>query len=145
MSSGPVPQASSSGSSNDVVEDLLKQRIKALETELQADAISYCGPITFTIDDLIRDAVEKLTPKRDRIAMVLETEGGYIEVAERIARVLRHHYHFVEFIVPNYAMSAGTVLVMSGDVIRMDYYSILGPIDPQVQRAGSRAWVPTHS
>ena len=142
MSSGPVPQASSSGSSNDVVEDLLKQRIKALETELQADAISYCGPITFTIDDLIRDAVEKLTPKRDRIAMVLETEGGYIEVAERIARVLRHHYHFVEFIVPNYAMSAGTVLVMSGDVIRMDYYSILGPIDPQVQRAGSRAWVP---
>lgn len=29
-------------------------------------------------------------------------------------------------------MSAGTILVMSGDRILMDYYSILGPIDPQV-------------
>ncbi len=32
-------------------------------------------------------------------------------------------------------MSAGTVLVMSGDEIWMDYYSTLGPIDPQVDRA----------
>jgi hypothetical protein len=31
-------------------------------------------------------------------------------------------------------MSAGTVLVMSGDAIHMDYASVLGPIDPQVQR-----------
>ena len=32
-------------------------------------------------------------------------------------------------------MSAGTVLVMSGDAIHMDYYSVLGPIDPQYQQA----------
>jgi hypothetical protein len=31
-------------------------------------------------------------------------------------------------------MSAGTVLVMSGDAIHMDYFSVLGPIDPQIQR-----------
>jgi hypothetical protein len=31
-------------------------------------------------------------------------------------------------------MSAGTVLVMSGDRIHMDYFSILGPIDPQTPR-----------
>jgi membrane-bound ClpP family serine protease len=36
-------------------------------------------------------------------------------------------------VVPNYAFSAGTVLVMSGDSIYMDYYSRLGPIDPQVE------------
>ncbi|MXW95338.1 MAG: hypothetical protein F4110_07450 [Acidimicrobiaceae bacterium] len=29
-------------------------------------------------------------------------------------------------------MSAGTVLVMSGDAILMDYHSCLGPIDPQL-------------
>jgi hypothetical protein len=39
-------------------------------------------------------------------------------------------------------MSAGTVLVMAGDEIKMDYYSVLGPIDPQVQRPGSRSWIP---
>src|SRR5579863_7668178 len=39
-------------------------------------------------------------------------------------------------------MSAGTVLVMSGDAIHMDYYSLLGPIDPQLERAGSADLVP---
>ena len=29
-------------------------------------------------------------------------------------------------------MSAGTVLVMSGDAVHMDYFSVLGPIDPEV-------------
>jgi hypothetical protein len=33
-------------------------------------------------------------------------------------------------------MSAGTVLVMSGDEIHMDYYSVLGPIDPQLPKPG---------
>jgi len=129
-------------SSNEVVEGLLRDRIVAVEGQLNADAISYRGPISYGVDDLIRQAIEKLNQKRDRLAMFLQTGGGLIEVAERIARVFRHHYTFVEFLIPNYAMSAGTVLVMSGDIIRMDYYSILGPIDPQVQRAGSQTCVP---
>lgn len=40
----------------------------------------------------------------------------------------------MSFIVPNFAMSAGTILVMCGDDIFMDYYSVLGPIDPQVRK-----------
>jgi hypothetical protein len=48
--------------------------------------------------------------------------------------VLRHHFRIVDFIVPDHAFSAGTVLVMSGDSIWMDYYSVLGPIDPQIER-----------
>jgi hypothetical protein len=38
----------------------------------------------------------------------------------------------VNFIVPDYAYSAGTILCMSGDDIYMDYFSVLGPIDPQI-------------
>lgn len=76
------------------------------------------------------------------MAFVLETSGGYIEVTQRIADTLRRHYKHVEFIVPDYAMSAGTILVMSGDVIRMDYFSVLGPIDPQVKKDGSDNYVP---
>ena len=74
--------------------------------------------------------------------MIVETEGGYIEVADRIVDAIRHYYGEVEFFIPNYAMSAGTVLVMSGDAIHMDYYSVLGPIDPQVRRPGSGRMVP---
>lgn len=33
-------------------------------------------------------------------------------------------------------MSAGTVLVMSGNKIYMNYFSVLGPIDPQIERPG---------
>ncbi|HEV3078750.1 MAG TPA: hypothetical protein VGY66_03185 [Gemmataceae bacterium] len=46
------------------------------------------------------------------------------------------------FYIPDAAMSAGTVLVMSGDAIHMDYYSLLGPIDPQVQRPGATGMIP---
>lgn len=38
-------------------------------------------------------------------------------------------------------MSAGTVLALSGDSIYMDYFSVLGPIDPQILNKEGR-WVP---
>lgn len=56
----------------------------------------------------------------------------------RICNVFRHHFKFVDFVVPNYAYSAGTVLVLSGDSIYMDYYSVLGPIDPQQVNSNGR-------
>ncbi|HUO32769.1 MAG TPA: hypothetical protein VMU80_26385 [Bryobacteraceae bacterium] len=119
---------------------LLTERLISLEGALQEDVLVYRGPIAYGIDDFLRDAVESLSPKTQKITMILQTDGGYVEVVERIVRLLRHHYHHVSFIVPNYAFSAGTVLVMSGDVIRMDYYSLLGPIDPQIQLKGR--WIP---
>jgi len=67
--------------------------------------------------------------------MLLTTGGGYIEVVHRIVDTLRYHYKVVNFVVPDYAYSAGTILVMSGDSIHMNYYSRLGPIDPQVETA----------
>jgi hypothetical protein len=59
-------------------------------------------------------------------------------VVRRIVEVLRRHYDLIDFIVPDHAYSAGTVLVMSGDAIHMDYYSRLGPIDPQVEGSDGR-------
>ena len=56
----------------------------------------------------------------------------------RIVDVMRHHYPIVEFVVPNYALSAGTILVLSGDAIYMNYYSRLGPIDPQLELEDGR-------
>ena len=92
------------------------------------------GGIQFTLDETVREALEHSPQRHSRIAVVLETPGGFIEVAERIVNVLRHHYETVDFYVPNRAMSAGTVLVMAGDAISMDYFSCLGPIDPQIQK-----------
>lgn len=120
--------------SNSFLELELTRRITELETLLNADVITCVVPIQQPVDDLIRDAIEDITSKRPALAVILETEGGSIETAERIANVFRYHYPAkVSFIIPNFAMSAGTVLAMSGDDIFMDYYSVLGPIDPQVR------------
>ncbi|MEL6687158.1 MAG: serine dehydrogenasease, partial [Pseudomonadota bacterium] len=73
----------------------------------------------------------KTSSENSRLIVMLETNGGYIETVERLVVVMRRHYSEVFFIIPNYAYSAGTVLALSGDRIYMDYYSVLGPIDPQ--------------
>ena len=87
------------------------------------------------MDGAIRMAVEKrhqTAPEKNRVAVILTTGGGLVEIAQRIAQTFRHFYEIVEFVIPDCAFSAGTVLVMSGDAIWMDYYSRLGPTDPQV-------------
>ena len=69
---------------------------------------------------------------RNRLVMFLNTPGGSAEAVEKIVEIMRFHYSEVYFVVPDFAMSAGTILCTSGDKIFMDYSSSLGPIDPQV-------------
>lgn len=139
---GTVAQVSAAErDSNRIIEAQLDERAVVLENAAGADVLSYLGPIAAPADDEIKDAVESIDNPRTNLMVMLETAGGFITVAERIARIFRHHYRRVDFVVPTYAMSAGTVLVMSGDAIRMDYASALGPIDPQVRTRDGR-WVP---
>jgi hypothetical protein len=126
---------------NDHIEQKLNECVGALETTLNSDVLVLVGDIIVGVDDAIRDIVEekrRQEPKRNKLTVIITTWGGYIEIVHRIVDTLRHHYKFVEFIIPNYAYSAGTVFVMSGDEIFMDYYSRLGPIDPQVNNQEGR-------
>jgi hypothetical protein len=129
-------------SASGLLEAQLDEYIGRLETTLDADAMAFSGPIHYGADDIIRDGIEYIQARRAKLVVILETGGGYIEVVQRIADTFRRHYGHVEFIVPNHAMSAGTVLVMSGDAIRMDYYSVLGPIDPQLPKPDGNGFVP---
>jgi hypothetical protein len=134
-----------SSNANDIVEASLNDLIVELEKGFGTDVLSFSGRLAFGADDAIRDAVEwrkSQKPSKPRLSFFLETEGGYIEVAQRIATTLRKHYRRVEFVIPNAAMSAGTVLAMCGDAIHMDYYSTLGPIDPQLPRPDGTGYVP---
>ena len=104
-----------------------------------AEVIFLKADLVQPLDDYIREEIEHLKNQRSasKLVVMLETGGGYLEVTERIARIFRKHYRRVEFFVPNYAYSAGTILVMSGDEIHMDYHSVLGPIDPQITFGGN--------
>ena len=138
-----TPTFISPADANKIVEQQLDHHLREIEKETESDALVFNGPLVDGVDDFVREAVEtrKLNSTRNKLSILLETSGGYITVAQRIADTFRSHYAVVDFIVPNFAMSAGTVLVMSGDAIHMDYYSVLGPIDPQVPNKDGR-WVP---
>lgn len=64
--------------------------------------------------------------------VLVHSPGGYPDAAESIVQQLRQRYSDVRFIVPSFAKSAATMLVMSGNEILMDRDAELGPIDPQM-------------
>lgn len=107
-----------------------------IEEALEADSIAIVSPIVFGIDGLFKRAIEQFSVKRPRAAVILDTPGGIAEVVERMVSTIRHHYSEVYFVIPDRAMSAGTIFAMSGDKIFMSYFSVLGPIDPQIEKDG---------
>lgn len=111
-------------------------RLRAIEDLLDADCLTIISPIQVGLEHLVKVAIEAREERRKTLVVILDTAGGVVEIVERIVRVLRQHYVEVRFIIPDRAMSAGTVLAMSGDEILMDYHSCLGPIDPQLEKDG---------
>jgi hypothetical protein len=129
---------------DDTIKVTVNERLRQLENYFNADVIFYFGEIHPSVEKIFRDFIEMLKKDpefdRDNLVVLINTPGGSAETVERMVSVMRFHYKEVYFIVPDYAMSAGTVLCMSGDKIYMDYSSSLGPIDPQV--FNGKNWAP---
>lgn len=114
-----------------------------LADHFNCDVVSYTGSIYPAAVTRYREEIEALKGtaarsqdhSKDQLVIVLTSPGGVVETVEKLVQITRHHYADVSFVVPDMAMSAGTVWCMSGDRIWMDYTSSLGPIDPQVQSA----------
>lgn len=132
----PILPTSLPTSLNQVSQEWLTSRLKTIEEETKKDVLAILGPIEPGVDIRVHLALEQLGKSRETLLVILDTLGGLVEVVQRIVKTLRHLYKIIHFLVPERAMSAGTVLVMSGDAIYMDYFSCLGPIDPQIQRDG---------
>lgn len=113
----------------------MKTILNELEKKLNADVLVYYGEILDGIEGLVKAIIEELSKDAQKHAdlyVILTTPGGSLTPVQRMVDIFRHFYDEVNFIVPDYAFSAGTIMCMSGDNIYMDYYSALGPIDPQV-------------
>ena len=140
MSTSPTPSIPVA-TANEFIEQQLDERLRAVEQAFNAHALSMNCPLLDGVDDILRNSIE--TKHRhgqagEKLVVVITTAGGFIETVQRMVDTLRRFYQLVEFVIPNYAYSAGTVLAMSGDAIHMDYYSRLGPIDPQVETQRGR-------
>ncbi|WP_288401740.1 ATP-dependent Clp protease proteolytic subunit [uncultured Acinetobacter sp.] len=97
------------------------------------DVISYIGDINFFSPTVLKEVIEFNKTDKTKLAVLIYSGGGSVESAEKMVQIMRFHYEDVIFIIPEMAMSAATIMCMSGNEIYMDYSSSLGPIDPQVQ------------
>jgi hypothetical protein len=131
---------------DDKIKEFLNKYLGEIETYFGAqtppvycDTLFYYGNIFSGLEIFIKNAVEDLVAKHpaenkpNTLVVILNTPGGYAETIEKAVDIIRFHYENLYFIVPDAAMSAGTIFCMAGDKIFMDYSSSLGPIDPQVQ------------
>jgi membrane-bound ClpP family serine protease len=121
---------------DDYIKNQLNEHLKEIEKALGADGLTILSPILPGLDRTVRDVVEDIPTKKNALVIMLDTPGGVVEVVERMVETIRHFYREVFFIIPDRAMSAGTIFALSGDRILMDYFSCLGPIDPQIEKDG---------
>lgn len=92
---------------------------------------AYCG-----IDDDDMNSLMSVFYKLDRtkgLDLILHTPGGEIAATEAIVTYIQKMFgNNYRVIVPQLAMSAGTMISLSASSVLMGKHSSLGPIDPQV-------------
>jgi len=87
--------------------------------------------VTLNDEDIhaFMEAIAGLTG--DDLDLILHTGGGSAEATDAIVSYLRQKFAHIRIIIPQAAMSAGTMLACAGDEIVMGKQSSIGPIDPQ--------------
>lgn len=96
----------------------------------------HVGSIAFSIDESDKTALMAAIHGLDRdqgLDLILHTPGGDIAVTESLVHYLRAMFgNDIRAIIPQLAMSAGTMIALSCRQIVMGKHSSLGPIDPQL-------------
>lgn len=80
------------------------------------------------------ELIKNVNSENGDIDIIIVTPGGSGQQVARFVDTIRRKFQHVTFILPSMAMSAGTMLIMSGDEIIMGPDSYFGPIDPQMRR-----------
>jgi Serine dehydrogenase proteinase len=96
------------------------------------------------ISDLREAEEENLDRKTPlNLHIFVDTHGGRLSTAETICKAMLQYPGTIKVFVANQAMSAGTMIALSGHEIYLRAHAHLGQIDPQI---GSYwAWVPANS
>jgi len=121
--------------------------LKEIAAVRSRPCIAYVGNVVKQIgesgidatDDLpFAEMVAKVPANEKKIDVFLATNGGYAQYVSRFANCLRSRFNEVDFLIPSFCMSAGTIFALSGDRIWMTERACLGPIDPQVPNKEGR-------
>ena len=131
----------------------MRNKLETIEGQLQTLADFRKRPVLCIIGELngetvqeVRRILPELRDSEDRypekLSVLLESPGGYIEDSYRIALALREHVKDLEVLVPNMAKSAATFFCLAANTIYLGPHGELGPLDPQRQNLrGSAVYV----
>lgn len=132
---------------HDVLDDLTRM-LAELGAVRGRPCIAYVGNVVRpdngtsgvdTSDDLpFQELVASVPADAKKVDVLLSTRGGSGQQIGRFVDCLRNRFEEVDFLIPSYCMSAGTLFALSGDRIWMTANSCLGPIDPQVPTTAGR-------
>lgn len=103
---------------------------------LQKGALQQVGYTGFALDDNDKNGFMAAIHKLDRakgLDLFLHTPGGDAAATESLVDYLRAMFGTdIRAIIPQLAMSAGTMVALSCKEVVMGKHSSLGPIDPQI-------------
>jgi len=113
--------------------------IRRYEEKFNSNLLCYialfghpAGAIAYQDGEIIENILRSMEIGDGNLDMLFHTPGGSPEAAANIIRVCRSYSKRFRVIIPNAAMSAGTLIAMGSDEIIMSDTSKLGPIDPQM-------------
>lgn len=68
----------------------------------------------------------------DILNIIVHSTGGDILSSDAIVNILHLHKGIINIYIPNIAYSAGSMIALCGDNIFMNNYSLMSPVDPQI-------------
>ena len=87
----------------------------------------------------VRAARHRMGPQSS-LSVILNSPGGSIEDAFRIAKALRLGCGQLRVIIPGVAKSAATLIALAADTIEIGSFGELGPLDPQIPDPTGGRW-----
>ncbi|HEY4786062.1 MAG TPA: hypothetical protein VIH57_08430 [Bacteroidales bacterium] len=114
------------------IESIRKKPVICYLSNIVNSNIKASTSIDYNDDLPFSEMLSSIPSSIKEIDIILVTPGGSAEQVAKFVDKLRPRFDSVSFILPNMAMSAGTIFVMSGNEIIMDSRAYIGPIDPQI-------------
>ena len=121
----------------------LQQIQDVFKVSLVISYISIGAPIDELDPIIFQEPLYEITQKVNSILLILHSDGGSPDVAEKLVDIIRENTRKFYVVIPERAKSAATLLSLGADKIFMLENAELGPIDPQIKIKDS--WRPAQS
>lgn len=118
-----------------LTQDKLDSLSRSIEKRFSSDVIYFNSQIDKASIDVLTDVVLQHQKKSGlkTLTFLIDTPGGNANLIINFIELLRSLYEKINFVVPKYAISAGTFLCLSGNEIYLNSRSALVPIDLQLE------------